>query len=153
MKTTILSLIMTIAMVLSFGNTTFAKDEKKTVVFKAELHCKSCKAKIEKSIPFEKGVKDLKVDMEAKTITIEYRADKTTEEKLIAAIEKCGVKVLGKECCEKSEGEHKHECGEGHKCEGKSETCKSKSCEKEKAEKAEKTEKTEKEGGCCGGKK
>ena len=143
MKTKILSLIMTMAMVISFGSTTFAKEEKKTVVFKAELHCKSCKAKIEKNIPFEKGVKDLKVDMETKTIKIEYRTDKTTEAKLIAAIEKCGVKVLGKECCGKCEGEHKHKCGEDHKCEGNCGTCKLKTCE---------TEKVEKEGGCCGGK-
>jgi len=134
MKTKILALAMTLAMVLSFGDT-FAKKEKKTVVFKAELHCKSCKAKIEKNLPFEKGVKDLKVDMKTKTIKIVYRADKTTEAKLIKAIEKCGVKVLGKACC----GKHKGECKEDHKhkehkCDGNCGTCKSKSCEKEQTE-------------------
>lgn len=120
MKTKILALTMCLAMVFSFGTTFANKKDKVTVTFKAELHCKSCKAKIEKNLPFEKGVKDLKVDMAKKTIKIVYRKDKTTEAKLIAAIEKCGVKVFGKA----GVAAHKHST-----CTGDCGSCKSKSCE------------------------
>jgi copper chaperone CopZ len=54
------------------------------------MQCHNCKAKIEKNIPWEKGVKDLQVDLEEKTVTIIYNPQKTTEEKLQKAIEKLG---------------------------------------------------------------
>lgn len=127
MKTKILALAMTLAMVFSFGNTYADKHEKKTVVFNVDMHCSSCKAKVEKNLPFEKGVRDLKVDMKTKTVKIVYRADKNTETNLIKAIQKCGVKVIGKV------GEHNHaKCDHKHcnnknhgsKCTGDCGTCK-----------------------------
>lgn len=139
MKTKFLVLVMTLAMVFSFGNTFAEKKADVTVTFKADLHCKSCKAKIEKNLPFEKGVKDLKVDMAAKTIKIVYVADKTTEAELIAAIEKCGVKVLGKAdactCTNHKAGEAKDQKHE--ECKGDCGSCKSKTCETEKDKKHE----------------
>ena len=57
-------LIFMMAVMLMFAlNVNAEKKNEKTVVFNANLHCASCKAKIEKNIPFEKGVKDLKIDM------------------------------------------------------------------------------------------
>ena len=147
MKTKILALAMTLAMVFTFGNTYADKHEKKTVVFKVNMHCSSCKAKVEKNLPFEKGVRDLKVDMKTQTVKIVYKADKNTEKNLIKAIEKCGVKVLGKACDHKHEKcDHKHEKGHKHeaaKCTGDCGSCKSKSCETEK-------KKTEEHKGCGG---
>jgi len=140
MKTKILALAMTLAMVFTFGNTFADKHEKKTVVFKVNMHCSSCKAKVEKNLPFEKGVRDLKVDMKTQTVKIVYKADKNTEKNLIKAIEKCGVKVLGKACDHKHEKGHKHEAA---KCTGDCGSCKSKSCETEK-------KKTEEHKGCGG---
>lgn len=66
------------------------KGEIKTVVFETKLHCKNCVNKVKENISFEKGVKDLKVDLEAQTITIKYDSSKTSEEKLAAAIRKLG---------------------------------------------------------------
>ncbi len=66
------------------------KGEIKTVVFSTKLHCKNCVAKVNENISFEKGVKDLKVDLEAQTITIKYDSSKTSAEKLAAAINKLG---------------------------------------------------------------
>lgn len=138
MKTKILALAMTLAMVFTFGNTYADKHEKKTVVFNVNMHCSSCKAKVEKSLPFEKGVRDLKVDMKTQTVKVVYRADKNTEAKLIKAIEKCGVKVLGKVGDKKhTKCDHKHEKGHKHEastCSGHCGSCKSKSCETEKKE-------------------
>lgn len=98
------------------------KKEKKTIVLKAEIHCKSCKAKLEKNIPFEKGVRDLKVDMKAKTITVVYRADKNNKNNIIKAIEKLGINVFdndtcdgkcGDKCC-KVTGDKSKCCKHGH---------------------------------------
>ena len=94
------------------------KKNEKTVIFNANLHCESCKAKVEKNIPYEKGVKDLKVDMKTQTITVTFREDKNTTENLQKAIEKLNIEVKGiegnntsaktqtgekceKSCCEK----------------------------------------------------
>lgn len=114
MRTMRILLVMLLS-VIAFGNVSAQKKKaEKTVVFHADLHCESCKAKIEKNIPFEKGVKDLKVDMKSNTITVTFREDKNTEENLKQAIEKLDIKVkdssvpaAGKtSCCETG---HKHE--------------------------------------------
>ena len=73
------------------------KKKEQTVVFKTHLHCESCKAKVEKNLPFEKGVKDLKIDMQAKTITVTYREDKNSLENIQKALEKLDVKIEGME--------------------------------------------------------
>ena len=54
------------------------------------MHCDGCKAKIEKNIAWEKGVKDLAVNLEKKTVTITYDTKKTNETALIKAVEKLG---------------------------------------------------------------
>lgn len=69
------------------------KSNKETTVFEVSMHCESCKKKIEKNIAYEKGVSDLKVDLDKKTVAVEYRTDKTSPEKLIAAFEKLGYEA------------------------------------------------------------
>lgn len=99
-------LILIVAIVTAFSTATAsamgsngAKETKglATVVFSANLHCESCKKKIESNIAFEKGVKDIKVDVEAKTVTVTYRPDKTNSENLQKAIAKLGYTVLIKQ--------------------------------------------------------
>lgn len=67
------------------------KKEKKskkieTLTCWVSMDCDGCVAKIKKNIAFEKGVKDLKVDLKTKLVTIQYRTDKTSPEKLEKAI-------------------------------------------------------------------
>ncbi|MFR3330202.1 MAG: heavy-metal-associated domain-containing protein [Odoribacter splanchnicus] len=117
MKVIRLILIMTVMLSVALSVSAQKKNEK-TVVFVANLHCESCKAKVEKNLPFEKGVKDLKVDMKKQTITVTFREDKNTTENLQKAIEKLNIEVKGiegnntsakaktgekceKSCCEK----------------------------------------------------
>jgi len=57
------------------------------VTFNVSMHCKSCREKIERNIPFEKGVKDLTVDLEHKNVKVIYDPQKTNEEKLKKAFE------------------------------------------------------------------
>lgn len=73
------------------------KGELVTVVYSVGLHCNNCKKKIENNIAFEKGVKDLQVNLEEKTVTVTYRTDKTDSKKVKSAIEKLGYTVLIKE--------------------------------------------------------
>ncbi len=70
-------------------------DKKKAekVTFLVSMHCENCKAKIEKNISWEKGVKDLSVDLDKKTVAITYNTQNTTEEKLKDAIVKLGFKA------------------------------------------------------------
>ena len=71
------------------------KKGEKTVVYDATMHCESCKAKVEKNIAFEKGVKDLKVNLDAQTITVTFREDKNSAEGIKKAIEKLEIPVKG----------------------------------------------------------
>lgn len=75
------------------------KDGLKEVTIWAAMHCESCKKKIEREIAFEKGVKSIDVNLKEKTVTIKYKADKNTDEKLAEAIKKLGyeTKILKKE--------------------------------------------------------
>ncbi len=95
-----------IVLILSFFALTSAAQNKKKaplqeVTFIVNLHCENCVRKVQENIPFEKGVKDLKVSLERKTVWVRYSPDKTTKEKLAAAIEKLGYEVMGEETSEK----------------------------------------------------
>jgi copper chaperone CopZ len=60
------------------------------VTFKASMTCENCKAKIERHIAWEKGVKDLDVNLGKKLVTIKYDPSKTSEAALQKAIEALG---------------------------------------------------------------
>jgi copper chaperone CopZ len=79
---------------ISFGaNAQDKKQDKKGAVeitFSVNMHCDHCKKKIENNLPFEKGVTDLKVNLDKKQVYIKYDAKKTDKEKLQKAIEKLG---------------------------------------------------------------
>ncbi len=96
MKLMKIFLMLSVVLTLTLSAEAQKKNEK-TVVFKTHLHCESCKAKVEKNLPFEKGVKDLKIDMQAKTITVTYREDKNSLENIQKALEKLDVKIEGME--------------------------------------------------------
>lgn len=69
------------------------KDNKEQVVFDVSLHCENCKKKMEKNLPFEKGVNNLKVDLNNKTVMVQYNPQKTDKQKLQKAIEKLGYEA------------------------------------------------------------
>lgn len=70
-------------------------DKKETVEFfvTSEEMCHNCVRKVNNNLPFEKGVTGLDVSQEKNTIRITYRKDRTSPEKLKAAIEKLNMKV------------------------------------------------------------
>lgn len=82
--------------VLGFSLNVMAKDDKKEkseVTFLVSMTCENCQKRIENNIAFEKGVTALNVNLPDKLVTIEYRKDKTSPEKLKEAIRKLGYTV------------------------------------------------------------
>ncbi len=65
----------------------------KTVVLSVMMHSDHCKRRIEKYIPFEKGVKDLVVNLENNTVTVVYDSAKTSVKEVIDAFNKIGYDV------------------------------------------------------------
>lgn len=94
MKTKIFVLgALFLASVVSVNAEILEKKKKETVTYLVSMTCENCQQRIENNIPYEKGVTDLKVDLPNKLVTIEYRADKTTPDKLKAAIKEMGFTV------------------------------------------------------------
>lgn len=69
---------------------TSGKTQTREALFQTNLHCKNCAAKIQDNVAFEKGVKDLSIDVDAKTVRIVYNPSKTDVSKLAEAIRKLG---------------------------------------------------------------
>lgn len=66
----------------------------KTVTFEVSMTCENCKRTIEKNISYEKGMKDMKVDLEHKQVTLTFDTRKTNEEKIIEAFDKLGYNAV-----------------------------------------------------------
>ena len=65
----------------------------KTTVFVTDIDCEHCAKKITNTIPYEKGVKDVQVDVPSKTVTVTYDATKTGDENLVKAFAKVKIKA------------------------------------------------------------
>lgn len=61
-----------------------------TVKIQTSVKCNDCKERLEHDMAFEKGVKSVELDSETKVLTIVYKTNKTTEEKLKKAVTKIG---------------------------------------------------------------
>ena len=72
-----------------------AKQDTKSEVtlYIAKMECESCKKKITEGISYEKGVKDLKFDLQKRILTIAYDAKKTNVETLKATLAKIGFEA------------------------------------------------------------
>ena len=96
MKTSFFALLALLVMTVCSANAeVFEKKNKKAeVTFLVSMTCENCQQRIESNIPYEKGVTDLHVDLPNKLVTIEYRKDKTTADKLKAAIKEMGFTAV-----------------------------------------------------------
>ena len=93
-------LIIALTLLLVAGTAAFAQDKKqkkqadiREVTFVTTIDCKNCVKKVEANLPYEKGIKDMKVNLDDRTIWIKYDAAKTDKEKLAAAIVKLGYEA------------------------------------------------------------
>ncbi|NCB97547.1 MAG: copper chaperone [Bacteroidia bacterium] len=86
--------LLLVASIFIFTNTANAQSKKISkdveITFSVDIDCPSCKKKLEDKLPFEAGVKDLKINLEERTIWMKYDSSKTDKVKLAKAIEKLG---------------------------------------------------------------
>ncbi len=88
-KIKILSSMMLFAMLLSA--VAFGQDKKnETIKIKTSAVCDMCKDRIEQGMAFEKGVKNVVLDVDTKIATITYNPSKTTPDDLRKAIARLG---------------------------------------------------------------
>ena len=87
------------------------KGEKKsvTVEFVTDIDCAGCAKKVTNTIPYEKGVKDVQVDVDAKTVTVTFDPAKTNNETLVKAFAKIKIKAEAKGACAEGCCGHHHE--------------------------------------------
>lgn len=75
--------------------------ELKTTVFQTDVDCENCAKKVDNSIPYQKGVKEVKVDVSTQTVTVTYDTSKTNDEALVKAFKKVKVNAEVKEVATK----------------------------------------------------
>lgn len=68
-------------------------DKYENVSYKVNIHCEDCKREIESNIPFQKGVKDVKVDMSTNVVTVNFDPKKTDSDIIKKAFEKLDFKA------------------------------------------------------------
>lgn len=92
LKRSILALSILLIYTTAFADN---QEEKKIehVTFHVEMDCMECVKRIEKNIPFEKGVKNLEVDLKNQIVKVSYKTKVTNKEQLKTAIEKLEFKV------------------------------------------------------------
>ncbi|MCK9205112.1 MAG: heavy-metal-associated domain-containing protein [Bacteroidales bacterium] len=74
-----------------FGKNLFAQEKKvETVKIKTSAVCPQCKDRIEGGLAFEKGVKDISLDLETKIVTIKYNTKSVTPDDLRRKISNLG---------------------------------------------------------------
>jgi len=85
--------------------------------FKTSAVCDMCKARLEKSLAYEKGVQAAHLDVPSKVLTVTYNPAKTTPTALRAAVQKTGYDADGAtadaraydrlpDCCKKTNAVH-----------------------------------------------
>ena len=72
------------------AQTTPAKPGPEQVQFKTSAVCEMCKARLEKSLAYEKGVQAVNLDVPSKVLTVTYNPAKTTPAALQTAVLKTG---------------------------------------------------------------
>lgn len=86
------------------------KKQTVTTTFVTDIDCEGCAKKVTNTIPYEKGVKDVQIDVPSKTVTVTYDPTKTNEEALIKAFSKIKINASAEGCT----GDY---CGHDHKAE------------------------------------
>jgi periplasmic mercuric ion binding protein len=120
MKTTFIlkSIIISIGLVFLFSSGSCSPD-KKTVELKIKTSavCGQCKDRIEQGMAYEKGIKDVVLDVETKIATVHYNPAKTTPADIRNSISKLGYdadEILADKtaydklpkCCKKDASKH-----------------------------------------------
>ncbi len=66
-------------------STTFTQE------FYANIDCEMCVKKVMSTLPYQKGVKDVEVDLKRKLITVKYDSSKCSDAKVIRALSRIDI--------------------------------------------------------------
>jgi len=78
-----------LSIILFFVSTaTFAQSD--TLMVQTSAECTTCKKKLEKEMPYEKGVKAVELNLDNKVLMVVYNKEKTNPELIRNAIAKLG---------------------------------------------------------------
>ena len=103
------------------------------IKIKTSAQCEMCEEKMESKIAFEKGVKDVDLDVKSKILTVTYKTSKTSPEKIRKAVTELGYDADNltanadaysklPSCCKKPATKNtstkKHNCGSKKGCGG-----------------------------------
>ena len=64
-----------------------------TTTFVTDIDCAGCAKKVTNTIPYEKGFKDVQVDVASKTVKVTFDPTKTNNETLVKAFAKIKIKA------------------------------------------------------------
>ena len=81
-------ILMAVAALLAVAVSTAAPKQEKqivTTVFITDIDCEGCAKKVTNTIPYERGIKNLKIDVTTKSVTVTYDAAKNSVEQLTKA--------------------------------------------------------------------
>ena len=82
--------IITVLILISGMSYTIHAQNLKTVEIQTSAQCEMCKERLESNLVFEKGIKNVKLDMETKKLFVTYKTGKTDINTIKNAIAKLG---------------------------------------------------------------
>ncbi|ASB50223.1 heavy-metal-associated domain-containing protein [Alkalitalea saponilacus] len=76
--------------------TSAQRSNQESATFSVNINCQNCVDRITNQLAFERGVRDLSFDIEAQTVEVTYRNNRTDKEKLAEKIRELGFEVKEK---------------------------------------------------------
>lgn len=90
-KSNFLQVLLAVLLIAAPTTNVFSQQNKsETIYIKTSAVCGMCKSLIEENIAFEKGIKDISVNLDTKIATVTYKPEKTNPENIRKAISKLG---------------------------------------------------------------
>ena len=84
----LISALLISTLIISFP--VFAQKKTAEIRIQTSAQCEQCKSRIETALAYEKGVIRSNLDLDTRIVTVEYKTDKTTPDKLRQAISAVG---------------------------------------------------------------
>lgn len=86
----ILSLILSVLLLAGMTARAVPAKKTETVTYTVSMHCQNCVNKLNDKLSFLNGVKDLKVSLKDKSVTIKYDPSKIDETEFVKQIKQLG---------------------------------------------------------------
>ena len=83
-------LVTGLVLLVAFAGFSQTSKQNAELKIKSSVVCGMCKDCVESGLGYEKGVKEVKVDLATKEVTVKYNPDKITEDQIRTALSKLG---------------------------------------------------------------